>query len=320
MRIGVVALVLLITACSDSSPVSGASSTSTEASCRLPVWVDRADGTGFHGGFVDFPSGHVTFDPRGDGGRYYDWQIGRWLPVDRHGLSPDGSHYAAGGGTPDLKPILRIFDIATGAEEVYPLPDELGIGLSGPMVLGYTATSIYIGEPTEVGMQALWTFDLATHRTTFIDVSGLNAIDGTSLWRTTADSADQTASPAPGYVRPMSQIELFDLTTGSHTLWLHSPGHGLAVIGVDTNHDPIVLDSIDRQTIQVLVLSGPSKPQVIFQGSVETWPAYITGTSADSQGLWFGSDKGVYRYSYGGELTKVTDQAATPAGDCRHQS
>jgi hypothetical protein len=261
----------------------------------------------------------MTFDPSGVGGRYYDWEIGRWLPVDRRGLSPDGSHYAVGGGTNDLKPILHIFDIATGADRVYPLPPALTIGLSGPTVIGYTASAIYIGLPTEVGMQGLWTFDISTHTTTFMEVDGLGLLDGATAWRSMKDAADEKASPVPGSVPPASQVDRLDLTSGEHDVWLHSPGHGLAVIGVDTNHDPIVLDSIDTQTVEVLMLTSPSTQSVIYQGPANEWSAYLGNVYSDAHGVWFGGSMGVYLYT-AGKLVKITDQAAVPAGDCHDQS
>lgn len=319
---GWVALVALaMVGCSQAQPAAentnapGYTSTSNGSSCRMPIWVDRADGTGQHGEFVDFPSGQVTVDPNGGGGLYYDRQISRWLPAPANAVSPDGSHYAIGGGTSDLKPILHIFDVATGADDIYPLPSEIGIGLAGPMVLGYTDRAIYVGEPTEGGMAALWTFDIATKRTTFMSLSGIGVIDGTTAWRSAFDATDTTAWSWTGVPRA-NEIEKFNLATGMQTLWLRSPGHLVDVIGMDVAHHPVVRDYVDRQMVELLLVKGESNPELIYNGSVDSWAGNISGVFADSHGIWLGGGKGVYLFTEPGGVVKVTDQAGTPAGSC----
>jgi hypothetical protein len=230
-------------------------------------------------------------------------------------LSPDGSHYAFGGGTSDLKPILHIVDLTTGSDDIYPLPPELAIGLSGPEVIGYTGNAIYIGEPTEGGMSALWTFDVATHHPTFLNVMGFGVIDGTTVWRSTFDPADTSAWSWPS-VSPADQIEQFDLATHTHNLWLRSPGHFVNVIGVDAAHHPIVRNFSDRQTLEISVLSSPSAQLSIYQGSTDAWGGSIVGMSADSHGIWFGSDKGLYLFADAAGVRKVSDQVGVPAGTC----
>lgn len=329
MRSWVALVALAIVGCSQAQPVAEATSAPTTSAptsssspassatiCRLPISVDPADGTGPHGAFIDYPSGRMKVDPQGAGGRYFDHRFARWLPVDAHSVSPDESHYAQGGAATDGQPYLRIVDVVSGAERTYNLPRDLFSAIGGTHVFEYTDDAVYLGVDGEGYIAALWVFNLAGGTTTYVgDISGIGAIDGTTVWRSTLNAADpNTWSFVPG--SPSNQIERLDLQDGSRKVWLYRPGHLVGVVGVDASHMPIVADMSDRQNVELSILTSPTGQVLIVKSSVETWAGYISGVIADSRGIWFGGGKGFYLFSQTDGVKKVTDQTGTPAGTC----
>jgi hypothetical protein len=310
-------VLLAMIACSQSQPAAIATSATSAPSCRLPIYVDHADGTGTHGAFIDYPSGRMTVDPQGDGGRYYDRRFARWLPVDSHSVSPDQTHYAQGGATADGNPYLRIVDVASGAERVYSLPHEMYSVIGGTDTFEYTDGAVYLGVYGEGFIAALWVLDLASGTTTYAgDITGIGAIDGTTVWRSTRNPADPNAwSYVPG--SPTNQIERLDLRDGSRQVWLYHPGHLVEVIGVDAGHSPIVGDiGSDRHTDELSILTSPTTQKSIYKGTLDTWIGYIAGVSVDSHGIWFGGDKGFYLFSDASGVVKVSGETGWPAGTC----
>lgn len=266
------------------------------------------------GAFLDLPSGRVTIDPHGDGGRYYDHRFSRWLPVDASAVSQDESHYANGGATVDGKPILHIVDVASRADHVYSLPAELTPGIGGILVFEYSTDVVYLGLDGEGGALALWTFDIAKGTTAYSEISGIGTIHDRVAWRSTFNKSDPSPlSFAPG--TPTNQIERLDLRDGTSEVWLYRPGHLVGVLGVDAANEPIVLEYTDRRNLVVSILSSPTSQVVVYAGSPDTWGGFIAGVTADSHGVWFGGDKGIYLYS-AHDLKRVTDQPGIPAGTC----
>lgn len=305
----------MLAACSQSPPVSNPATSSSSRSCRLPISISQPQG-GPKGAFIDYPSGSATIDPNGGGGAYYDRPFSRWLPVQRSSVSPDGSHYAYGGATDVGKPILHIVDVVSGADRIYSLPPELYSAIGGLDVFEYSNDAIYMGLYGEGYIQALWTFDIGTGVTKKVgDITGIGAVDGTIVWRGTLNAGDPNAwSWVPG--SPTNQIERLDLRDGTSQMWLSRPGHLVDVIGVDAANDPIVRDYANKQTVELLILSSATTQRSILSSSIDTWVGFIAGVAADSQGVWFGGDKGIYLYSDAGGLKQVTDRAGIPAGAC----
>jgi hypothetical protein len=320
----VILFALMLAACNDQSvsnatvsntPLTNPATTTSSTSCRLPVSIPRPQG-GPMGAFIDYPSGKVTIDPNGDSGRYYDAPFSSWLSQPGSSVSPDGSHYAFGGATDVGTPILHIVDVVGGADHPYSLPSELYSAIGGIDVFEYSHDAIFMGLYGEGYIDALWRFDIATGVTRKVgQISGIGAVDGNIVWRGARNAADPNAwSWVPG--SPTNQIERLDLRDGTSQTWLYQPGHLLDVIGVDSAHDPIVRDFADKQTVELSILSSSTTQKLILSGSVDTWVGFIGGVAADSHGVWFGGDKGIYLYSDAGSLKKVSDQAGIPAGAC----
>jgi hypothetical protein len=313
-KVTILLVALTLSACNQAVPAASTVSAPNTVSCRLPISISQPQ-AGPKGAFIDYPSGNVTIDPSG-GGAYYDRQFSRWLPVQANSVSTDGSHYAYGGATDIDKPILHIVEVVSGADRIYSLPPELFSAIGGLFVFEYVNDAVYLGVAGEGYVQALWSFDIATGVTKNIAaISEIGAIDEKIVWLGTLKAGDPNAwSWVPG--SPTNQIERLDLRDGTMQIWLYRPGHLLDVIGIDAAHNPIVRDYTDKQTVELLTLSSATAHRAILKGSVETWLGYISGMAADSHGVWFGGDKGIYLYSEAGGLKKVTDHAGIPAGTC----
>ena len=158
MRASVLAIVLIVAACSGSpSPAAQSSSLRTVTPSPagpngdLPVWIQEPSSTGqldFAGGFLHFPGGAFRRDPHADmvfdakvtglmrtpdqpylyayGSPItvvtltYDRAVGRWLPVNRAQVSDDGLRYAYVDHEPGAAPSQRIHivDVRTGSDQV----------------------------------------------------------------------------------------------------------------------------------------------------------------------------------------------------------
>src|SRR5229473_2645792 len=98
--------------------------TGVDFSCRLPVIA------GASGAFISFPDGAVTIDHKvaidfykGGYGYTYDGQVGKWVPVPRSALSPDGRSYAYMAQTTGVpgqmsSTSLHTHEIASGKDRV----------------------------------------------------------------------------------------------------------------------------------------------------------------------------------------------------------
>ncbi len=187
MRALVLAIVLIVAACS-SSPSSAAQSsplvtvTPSPAAPKgdLPVWIQEPSSTGqldFAGGFLHFPGGAFRRDPHADmvsAGTIpglmrtpdqpylyaygspttvvtltYDRTARRWLPVNRAQVSDDGLRYAYIDHEPGAAPSQRIHlvDVRTGSDQVVYRDTDNPLNA----VVGVVQQNIYLTscQPTE---------------------------------------------------------------------------------------------------------------------------------------------------------------------------
>jgi hypothetical protein len=337
MRRWLVALVVLMVACTQAgqsavksptpTPVTSPSSTASPSpvpgdlpvaqvsfSCRLPIYLQ----TGYEGSldfsrqgaFITFPSASMTIDPKGKGGGYFDRAFNRWLPVTQNGVSPDGAHYAY----VDMNQSqLHVVDVVGGKERTFSLS---AIGAND--VFNYGAEGIYMTFGFE-GLHGLWLVDPVTgssHQLPSVMTPGAIGMGGV-IWYSEVNPADpQPINTASSAGILADQITRLDVKSGTKTQWLYRPGVGLDVAGLDDLGRPligVVHTWMDVSSLELWIATDAGSQKTIFKGPL----AGTFGSSiADSHGVWFGSQQGIYLYSQAGGLQKVSNQPAFVAGGC----
>jgi hypothetical protein len=152
------------------------------------------------------------------------------------------------------------------------------------------------------------------------------AVAGSAVWFGSANPADPNPA-AGGLAGVPDSVDSFNFINGKQTPWMYLPGTFLQVVAVDAAGHPIVLvghgSGDNANNAEVLLLTGPGAAQQIFHGtqaelvSITEWIATGGGGPiADSHGIWFGSPAGIYLYSPGVGMRKVSDQAGYPANGC----
>jgi hypothetical protein len=297
--------------------------------CRLPVvqWIQKPQGLEPSAGFLTFPGGTFSADPKGevviDGDRYrttaqpylfgggpgagaYDWPLGRWVPATPRSVSPDGSHYAFSSEFG----AIHVIDVATGNERVLKGP-------AGPdTVLYYAKEGIYFNHEWEGPPgPGLWLMDPNTGKvqTVFTD-QPVNAVGGFAAWIADLNPADPhpVFSHYTGGNLP-NQILRRDLNGGPTVRWFYQPGKTIGVIGFDQNKHPLIVASTGDQSAATTVWQVPSANQ----GRAIHTSTENAGLLADDHGIWFSDNRGVSLYTQSGGLQNLSTTRATLAGPCR---
>ena len=353
MRRVVVFLVLALSACSQgtNAPVAqaspsqqsspAASPTPTELpfadlpltrvgfSCLLPVY---RQGTTIVDSFINFPANTVSVDPNGKNGMYYDRVYSRWLPVPRAAVSPDGAGYVY----IEIGPEQDVFYIhfvgvnATQTKNVAPIRESASAAGFGapPQIFDYAADGIYLTQAFEHVWPGIWRFQQPAgpiSKLADVEVPELSAGSGI-IWFGAVNPAD----PGPFSSRSSAgifpdEVNRLDLKTGTRSQWLYRPGAGLYVLGVDLSGRPLIqvvtpggggigrADFFNHSESELLLGMDSASQRSIYKGQLaETLSAPI----ADSHGVWFGSDQGIYLYSDAGGLQKVSNEPGRPANGC----
>ncbi|HKW58274.1 MAG TPA: hypothetical protein VJR46_00750 [Candidatus Dormibacteraeota bacterium] len=309
------ALVLLFCAtvgCGQAQPVATQTAPSqSPASCRLPIAIADAGGN-LQGAFVDYASGRVTIDPNGAGGAFYDRDFARWLPVDKSAVSPDGRRYArldrkiAGTAAPQR---LHVVDIATGGDQPHdlaPTGDPAGYA-----IISFASDGIWLSYAGYEGPRTgLFLFDLTTGHLN--DVAGqrliLDAVSGGPgvFWYT--DGGPNPQASGIGFVIP-ARLNRLTVADGTSAAWFTRDGSGVRVFGTDLAGHPIFGTSAQAGGFDVWIAGAPGEATKI------AIPAGFYGVFAESRGVWFGGDQGIYLYS-GADVRKVSAEKGSPAGTC----
>jgi hypothetical protein len=146
------------------------------------------------------------------------------------------------------------------------------------------------------------------------------------IWYGAVNSADPSplSSGSSAGVLP-NEVNRFDIKSGSRARWLYRPGAGLVVIGLDASGRPLVRaykavahpvakgDPIDSSATELLIALDDHTQKSIYKGELAN---VLTSPIADSHGVWFGSDRGIYLYSATHGLQKVSNQPGYPANGC----
>jgi hypothetical protein len=305
-------------ATTSAQPASPPAAPAAPAGCRLPITL--ASTSSFQGAFLSYPSGQVTIDPNGGGGRYYDRAFSRWLPVDRAAVSADESHYAYSEPAPGpgKVPKVHLVDLRTGEDRAFDTPSSQWFISYIP--LAYASDGIYLGQAWESPVAGLWRLDPSSGALSRVaNVQDLQVMASSSLlWVGNINLADP--HPLGALYTSANQVDRMDRADGSRKAWFYRPGTAVSAVGLDANGHPIVKvvpgqDGLPRPDLggELLLLKDERTQVSIFKGpGVEGFSTPL----ADSRGLWFGGPQGIYLYSEGAGFQKVSDQAAFPAGSC----
>jgi hypothetical protein len=272
-------------------------------------------------GFLNFPAGSFTADPRGDigskaSGVAYDRVYNRWLPVGWRLVSDDGTHYVypTFNGDPTQAgsyTALHVVTVATGVDRI--------VNRSGDFVpVDYVGNSIYlmpwVGGFDGPGPQIGWALDPSTG--TLRTLSGGSKygywIGGGAAWRMDYNQADPTVLQGmPG----TNRITRIDLATGIESTWYYQQGASVVyVIGFDRSGHPIVSATVEgsnnTQSVQILLLTDASHRITLYSGDEP-----FTWTVGDANGIWLSDGTSTYLYA-GGSLKKMAATGGTIAGGC----
>jgi hypothetical protein len=108
------------------------------ASGDAPADGNPSHGTKGRGGFLDLSSGTFTTDPNSLAS--YDLAVGKWLPVPRAWISPDGLRYAYPEyrvGPGPATGLIHVVDARTGADRALAVP-------APSMPISFEGAGVYI--------------------------------------------------------------------------------------------------------------------------------------------------------------------------------
>lgn len=261
-------------------------------SCRLPVGSQPAG----LGGFVDFPGGSFTPDPQSTS----SFDAGRWLPIIRADISPDGTAYAVDEYVKDgsYTTAIHVVDVASGKDRAVWKVE------GGDRVAGWTASGVYFirdasHQPNFAGPD-LWLLDPTTGQQRLVTRqppigAGLPLFNA---WTALGGGAIWTWSVTDDH--PAKDVLLrVDLTTGQAATWMTAAG---AILGWDAQSHPFVV--VGGGTVRLL---GPNETSPV--GSVGFRPP-LTGPPSvvtDNHGSWFTAFDGSIWFLPGGsdQMEKV---------------
>jgi hypothetical protein len=313
-------------------------------SCKLPIYrLDSNSPPQSQVGFLSLPDGGVTLQPAptlpagsvvtvdqtGPKPLYpsafnLDRAVSTWVPVARGAVSPDGRHYAYMSFPTLDRGVMNVVDVASGAVRTYPATYAPFTG-ARYMVMDYAQEGIYLGLGYEgLGGVSLLDPDGGAIR----DVGPyyfypVTVVAGSAVWFGTANPADP--NPAPGGLAGVpDSVDSFNFISGSQTPWLYLPGTYVQVVAVDAAEHPIVLvEHGSSDNAELVLVARPGAAQQIFHGTqaelssmTDSIASGRGGPVADSHGIWFGSLAGIYLYSPGVGMRKVSDPAGYPANGC----
>lgn len=261
--------------------------------CRLPI----DQGPSGSGGFIAFPNGTYTADPRSavnlpaglpspvaqfggnqNTGITYDHTHARWLPVPPNWVAPDGSRY--------VYPGLQSIHVVSTADNSF---TELGAGKAW-FVMSVDAQGVYATIQQAAGLWYLpWT-------------GAAQQIIATGYWQAVGFGA-AWGSPAPalpnGVTNPITRL---DLKTGVSVPWFALDGSPSQVVGFDNSGAPlIVVTSHPGQGYNhtylwwVPAVGEGIAIAILNDGGPSSFAPNFPPIS-DAHGIWFGSQQGIFLF------------------------
>jgi hypothetical protein len=337
-----------------SSPSTSVPPSTAALKGELPVWIYDSSSGGaiyFAGGFLHFPGGAFRKDPHADmvfdaktglmrtpdqpylyayGSPTtvvtltYDRVVGRWLPVNRAQVSDDGLRYAyvdhEFGAAPSQR--IHVVDVRTGSDQVVYRDADNPLNA----VVGLVRQNIYLTscQPNETGGNCwgpLRRLDATTGNiATVSDRRGTWVISGQIGWIVTCWPA-QNPVPCFGIYdeRGPNQLLRVDLATGNEEVW--AGGSGIDLIGVDADGAPLITVGATNEC-GVVRASAPEQMEPVFSLPINhTVGCGFRTAAADGIGIWLpvdyeppGTTAGLYLYSKGSGVRKISDSQYVPVG------
>lgn len=325
--VGVVAM--LVVACSSrggaGTPIAvvATPSQAVASSCQLPVWW--AEGPDVHAGFVSVPDGAFTdagilsVAPWSNqlGGAYGGSYIStkhKWVRAAPPAVSPDGTRYAYWAADPSHSEV-HVVDVATGADHLAYSGKTLFV------IVSFEANAIYLAHGINVrqgAFEKLYRLDPAGGTPELVPGSDRHMYQWG--WVLIADGAAwgiDNRTAGNDYIYSVLRL---DLTTSQVTEWVEGPqGEMLWPQGVDGQHrlyaaaysGPLLRIDVPGQMAEL-----PSPAQVYFGNAIGGPSSFV----ADSNGVWFSGQGGVWFYSENNAPKEFTVGPANvdvyPAGTC----
>lgn len=299
-----------------------ATSTATPAptpgatACRLPVAGGDAPtdgnashGAKGHGGFLQVPGGAFAADPASLGS--YVLGAGKWVPVQRAWVSPDGKSYAYPEYRTAAGPvtgIIHVVDIASGADRP--------LGVPAPsMPVSWEAAGIYVARVvpnSDARPQGLSLLDPASGSLRQITASGTwTLIGGAAAY---GSDLDATIALPPGGAGPGAgnRVSMLKLDTGQASIVGTYPATNVALLGAQGANLLLGFTTADRYSVRL----GSS---VVFDGAV-TAPQPSGPAVLDGNTIWLSGTGAVWRSVNGGTAERLAVagmQLAVVGGACR---
>jgi hypothetical protein len=289
---------------------SGPATPETQVDCRLPVYTG---GPG-SGGFITFPSGNFTPDPRsavtapvqspgtaspsrlgsvqGDQGWWgttYDRAHDQWLPVPPGWVAPDATWYAY----PAQSTGINIQNVANGTAV------KLGEGQAWQIV-GVDATGVYAGIGASNG---LWLLSLAGAVTQLTDSGSWQAIGGGFAYGTLPLTSGLD-----------NKVIRLDLGNGATAVYWLAPSILGSVPGFDPAGNPVIY-ARGTDNFSIWIGTGATASYSI------AWlrsPTFSPNGPlvADSHGLWVAGNDGIALHVKGVGWYAMSNLGAKLAGGC----
>jgi hypothetical protein len=336
MRVGwAVGAILLVAACTGpsaaesppalSSPATDSSGqlrlTTVDFNCSLPVY--SYTGPRLIDATIALPT--LKTSPGGEGGYYYDRQVGRWLPVGRPAVSPNGLRYAYTEGwslIPPVAPRVHIVDAATGNDiRVVTMPDVQPYG-----VTDFTSTAIYLVMAYEGVGPGVWRLDPSTGVVTKVS-DGFYRPAG-AAWAGAVDPRDP--NPTTSGMDGKPQPNRIDRTDGAAPVtWFYKPGYAVYFVAFAANEALLVQATAEDNShamyrTEFWLVAAPGKQTKLagFDGNLQPPSPYLdlssgfTSAIADVHGIWIGSEHSLYLVRPNGQILRVYGASAYPANGC----
>ncbi len=313
MRFAGLALLLVITACSEPSAQNQSPSSPPESptppvhSCQVAVAWNH--GSESHRAFVTYPGGHI--DEVGQtSGDVYDAQYQRWVQGPQELISPDGSRYTYWSYLTNPIGAIHVVDIASGVDRI------IYDGATNYWPIAFATDGIYVLHAINIKQNAFeGLFRLDPAGGTPVPVRGSDLLPQ-ARWTLVSGGSAWGFDLQPGTQQIIYRVKQLNLATGIVTDWLQGPPNlELSPIGLDAQGRLYLTDFYELWR-----LDSPNVEERLLKPPLVSGRVSLNIFVADATGEWMGSWGGLWHYSDAGgaqRLSVATDQdMVNPAGPC----